>query len=194
MKTILILVFSFILFAIAAQSVEAQNRFSAEIRSGADFSSQIKSDGDLKYGWGIQGNLAYRFMPHVSVYTGWGWNKFSAEDAFAAAGSEFEMTGYSLGLHFQHPLGISNLDYFLKAGGIYSHFEFEDSSGDIFIDSGHGLGWQADFGLAIPLGNSWELMPGVQFRTLTREIKMGNTSTDLVLRNMELGVGISRSF
>lgn len=183
-----------LLLLMTTQSANAQNNLSLEVRTGAAFPIEELGDADLNTGFGFEATLAYRFMPHLSAYAGWGWHKFNAEDSFAGSDVDFEETGYTFGLQFIHPLGTSILDYFIRAGGIYNHLEVENDDGDITADSGHGLGWQMEAGLVFPLGDKWSLMPGVRYRSLSRDIEIGNVTTSTDLRYIELGVGASVTF
>jgi hypothetical protein len=93
-----------------------------------------------------------------------------------------------------HPLGAASLDYFVRAGGVYNHIEIENESGDITADSGHGLGWQAGAGVAVPLGAKWRLMPGLRYQSLSRDIDVGPTTTDVDLTYIALEIGFHRTF
>ena len=107
---------------------------------------------------------------------------------------DFEETGYTFGVEYLHPLGNSPLDFYIRGGGIYNHIEVESSDGDITADSDHGLGWQIEGGLAFDLGNRWMLKPGVRYRSLSRDIEVGNTTTDIDLTVFNTSIGISRTF
>lgn len=178
----------------ATELTYAQSPFSFEFRTGVDFATQELGNADLNTGFGFEGTFAYRFMPHLSAYAGWGWHRFASDNSFAGSSVDFEETGYTFGLQFLHPLGATQLDYFVRAGGIYNHIEAENSDGDITADSGHGLGWQAETGLAFDIGNKWQLRPGVRYRSLSRDIEIGNTTTDTDLSYFEFGVGIAKFF
>ena len=191
--SILMIVFGISTLFVSHPAV-AQSRLSWEVRSGIAFATQDLGDADLGTGFGFEGTLAYRFMPHLAGYAGWGWHRFSADQSFAGTNADFEETGYTFGLQFVHPLGKLPLDYFVRGGGIFNHIETENGEGNITADSGHGLGWQVETGLAIPLGNHWQLMPGVRYRSLSRDIEIGTVSTAVDLTYLTVGVGISRSF
>lgn len=66
----------------ASHSVEAQDLWNLEFRSGVAFATQDLGDADLDTGFGFEGTVAYRFMPHFATYAGWGWNQFSAYQSF----------------------------------------------------------------------------------------------------------------
>ena len=106
-----------------AQFVAAQGKFSFELRGGVSVATQDLGDADLNTGFGFEGILDYRFMPHLGAYVGWGWNRFSAEKSFAGQDVDFEETGYPFGLQFNHPIGSSSLAYYIRGGGIYNHIE-----------------------------------------------------------------------
>jgi opacity protein-like surface antigen len=165
-----------------------------EIRGGTAFPTQKLGGADLDTGFGFEGSVAYRLMPHLAGYAGWGWNQFSAERSFAGADVDFEETGYTFGLQFVHPFGMSKIHYALRAGGIFNHIEAENTDGDIVGDSDHGFGWQIDAGLEIPFGDRWQVKPGVRYRALSSNIDVDNTETAVDLNYLSVGAGLSWSF
>lgn len=189
MKTLLVL-----LMLCSFHVAVAQDRLSWELRPAVGFATQELGDAELTPGLGIEGSIAYRFMPHLSAYAGWGWQQFSANHSFAGANVDVEETGYTFGLQFIHPIGTLPLSYLVKAGGIFNHIEIENGEGDVTADSGHGLGWQAEAGLVFPVGEHWRLLPTLRYRALSRDIEVGNSSTAVDLNYLSVGVGISRFF
>lgn len=196
MRCASVFVIAFALFAassvLAQDRVLTHDRFSVEIGGDAAFATQNLGAADLGMGFGFEAAVAYRFMPHLSAYAGWGWHHFTAEGFLAGVDMDAEETGYTFGLEFAHPLGASPLGYFVQAGGLYDHIEFE--GGDHAMDTGHGLGWQLGAGLVAPLGAKWRLMPGVRYRSLSRDLEIGNVTTDLDLTYLTVRVGLSRTF
>jgi len=193
MKPVLIGVISLVIVCISL-SVGAQDRWSLAIGSGAAFATQDLGDADLDTGFGFEGTVVYRFMPHLAAYAGWGWSQFSADQSFAGTDVDFEESGYTFGLQFIHPFGTSKIDYLIRAGGVFNHIEAENTEGDIVGDSEHGLGWQIDAGLAIPLGSRWQVTPGVRYRALSSDIDMDDAETAVDLTYLSAGVGVSWSF
>ena len=147
---------SFLLFIATlsfAFSMQAQNRASFELRGHASFPTEDFNNTELQNGMGFEGMFDYRFLPHLSVYAGWGWNQFTTDAAVNEL--DVEETGYLFGLQFNHPIGDGWLSYYVRAGGTYNHLEIEDTSGDILDDSGHGLGYRIGLGFdIIVLGQS----------------------------------------
>jgi len=182
----------FMLFA--SQWAVAQEHWRLEFRPGVAFPTQEMGGADLGTGFGFEGTIAYRFMPHLAGYAGWGWHQFSADQSFAGTDINFEETGYTFGLQFIHPIGTSKLNYLVRAGAVLNHIEAENNDGDIIADSGHGLGWQLGAGLDIPISDRWQLTPSVQYRSLSREIEVDEATTDIDLNYLSLGIGVSWSF
>lgn len=185
---------TFFVLVFASHFVSAQSRFSAILRPGVNFPTKDLGNADLKTGFGVEGTIAYRIMPHLAAYTGWGWNHFAADQSFAGTDMDFDETGYRLGLQFIHPITKSELSYVLGAGAIYNHIEVENNKGDIISDSGHGWGWQADAGLSVPLGNRLHLLTGIRYQSLSRNIKIGAANTTVDLNYLSAGVGIKWIF
>lgn len=184
---------SIILLMVATTST-AQKKWSFEIRPGANFATTELGDANLNTGFGFEGTVAYRLLPHLAAYTGWSWNRFSADQSFAGSNIDFVETGYCFGLQFLYPIGQSGISYMVKGGGTYNHIETENSDGKMINDTGHGLGWQAGAGITIPLSKRLLLIPEVRYRSLSREIKIDNITTAADLNYVSVGAGLSWSF
>lgn len=175
------------------RSLLAQERFSLQFRPGVSWATTKLGDADLKTGFGFEFTGAYRFMPHVHAYLGWGWNRLQSDESFAGDKTDFEETGYVFGLQFMHPLKDQlPLDYFVRAGVIYNHIEAENADGDIFADSGHGPGFQAEVGVAFTPGPAWKIIPGIKYQTLSRTLTIEEQDFDVELNYLSLGVTIHR--
>lgn len=190
MKKSIVLIYSLIIL-FTFTNMQAQERWSVELKSGVSIATKDLGDADLGTGIGFEGNVAYRFMPHLSAYAGWGWNQFNAKESFAGKDMDFEETGYSLGLRFIHPLGVSNIRYLVHGGALFNHIEVENNEGDIVSDSGHGIGWQIGTGLSIPLSSQLSINPVISYRALSRDIKIDNIKTSVDQNYLSLGIGLS---
>jgi outer membrane protein W len=193
MKKLLFTIVALTLLTVFNQS-QAQDKWSLEFRPGVNYATQDIADANLELGFGTELTLAYRFMPHLAAYAGWSYNNFAVDQSFAGTDASFEETGYTFGFQFIHPIGESTLSYLVRLGGTYNHIEIEKNNGDIIIDSGHGLGWQAEAGLVIPLSEKFSLSPSVRYRSLNRDIEINNVSTSVDLNYLSVGVGLSWSF
>jgi len=178
--------------ALAQDRVLTTDRYSVEIGGDAALATQDLGPADLGMGFGFEAAVAYRFLPHVSVYAGWGWHHFTADGFLPGVDMDAEETGYTFGLTFAHPIGGSPLGYFVQAGGLYNHIELE--SNNEAMDTGHGAGWQLGAGVVAPLGAQWQLVPGLRYRSLSRDLRIGNVTTDLDLTYLTVHVGLARTF
>jgi hypothetical protein len=175
--------------------LSAQHRLSVQFRPGVSFATTDLGDANLKTGGGFEFAAAYRFMPHVSLYAGWGWNRFASDASFAGPKNDFEETGYVLGLQFIHPFYQKfPFDYFLKAGAISNHIEVENSDGEIFADSGHGFGFQVETGLSFSLSDSWRITPGIKYQSLSRDLKISERIYRVDLNYLSVGATIAKTF
>lgn len=179
--------------ALSSGAQEKNRRFGLELRPGASMATVKLGDAKLNPGLGFEGTLQYSFMKGVSLYAGWGWNKFASDDSFAGSDIDFEETGYVMGLRYTYDLPASPLALFVRGGAIYNHIEVEDGD-DIIADSGHGWGWQAEAGVDISLGKGWLLRPGLKYQSLNRDLTIGNTTHNVDLNYLSLGLGISKFF
>ena len=183
-----------VLLSMSSFAQETEKRFGFELNSGASIATKKIDDTRLKPGFGFEGTFHYRFMPHMGVYAGWGWNRFGAEESFAGNNVCFEETGYVFGLNFKHPIGTSKLAYYVRAGALYNHIETENSNGDIIIDTEHGFGYQLAGGIDINLGRQWSLTPGLKFNSMSRNTEMEGTSRQLDYQYISARIGIAKRF
>lgn len=180
-----------VLLLLASNTLFSQNKWSAELRPNIDFPTSEIDNSDIKTGFGFEVAIGYRFMEHLGAYVGWGYNNFQIEDSDA----DFDETGYTFGFQFIHPIGTSEkLSYLIRAGGIYNHIELEDEDGDLIDDSGHGLGWEVGAGLNYDLDSNWHLRPQISYRALSRDLKLGDSTTNVNINYVAVGVGIVKTF
>ncbi len=189
----IVLFFSAVILMCASQNTFAQGRFSIELRPGVNFATQKLGQANLEMGYGIEGVIAYRFLEHLGVYAGWGWNHFGSDQQINGTNLDFEETGYTYGLQFIHPIGNSKVNLLLRAGGLANHIEVEQGD-DIVFDSGHGFGWQIEGGFAIPIGSHLSLMPSVRYRTLSRDLTIETVTTEVDLNYLSVGLGVRVNF
>lgn len=173
--------------------LQAQNRFSLELRGGAAIPTADLGDAALNTGGGMGLNAAVRFMPHALVYAGWDWFRLTTDEPFAGADFDVENTGYAFGLQFQHPM-VSTIDGWFRAGGIYSHIELENDDGDVIADSGHELGWEAGGGVSIPISGRFALTPGFRYRTFSTDLEVNGTRIPVDMSYVAAELGVSWSF
>jgi len=183
-----------VLISVGALAQENEKRFGVELNGDVSFVSSDLAGGSLNTGLGFEAILQYRFMPFTSVYGGWGYSHFNANESFAGSDVDFEQTGYILGLQFKHPIGNSPVSYFARAGALYCHIETENNSGDIISDTGHGIGWQAAAGIEVALGKNWSLAPGLKYNWLSGETDFGGSTYQLDHRTVSARIGIVKRF
>jgi opacity protein-like surface antigen len=183
-----------VLLSMSSFAQESEKRFGLELNSGASFATKKIDGASLNPGFGLEFTLHFRFLSHLGVYAGWGWNRFGADESFAGNDVCFEETGYVLGLNFKHPIGNSKLAFYVRAGGLYNHIETENADGDIIHDSKHGFGYQLAGGLDINLGKNWSLTPGLKFNSLARETDFEGTPAKLDYQYVSVRIGIAKKF
>ena len=177
--------------ALCSNSSFSQNKWSAEFRPNINFPTEDFVDATIKTGFGFEVALGYRFMEHLGVYAGWGHNSFDIDDS----DRDFDITGYTFGLQFIHPIGTSeSLSYLFRAGAIYNHIEVEDNDGNLIDDTGHGLGWEVGVGLNYHLGFNWNLRPQIGYRAFSRDLNVEGTKVNIDLNYISFGVGVAKIF
>ena len=106
-----------------------------------------------------------------------------------------EETGYAAGLRFEHPLTAdSRTALWVRGGATINHLELEDVNGDLIDDSGHGLGWEAGAGVAVRVGGSWDLTPGIRYRSLSRDVEVADVTIPVQLQYLAFEMGIRLTF
>ena len=183
-----------VMLLIFSNQAMAQKNWSLSLRSGANFTTTKLGDSNLKTGYGFEGTIAYNFLPNLAIYTGWGWNKFNTDRLFTLSNIDIVETGYRAGLQFTAPIGTSKLKYLIAGGGVYNHLEVENAEGKMTDDSGHGLGWEFEGGVVVPLGSRFNLTPTVRYHFLTRNLNNGNLATEVNLNYVSTGLGLSYLF
>ncbi len=189
---------SFLLFGIAvlffSLTVKAQEKWSVEFRPGLNFPSNDVGNTEAKVGYGFEIVGAYKIMPHLAAYAGWGWNQFKGEDRVSKDDIILNETGYTFGFQFIHPIGTSNFSYVAGAGAIYNHIELENNTGDITADTGHGFGWQVAAGIDYEIAPNLSFRPMLRYRSLSRSLEVANVSTDMKLNYFAFGIGLILEF
>jgi hypothetical protein len=174
---------------------QTQKRFNINVRPAVNFPTKKLGDATLNVGFGFEGTIAYWFIPNLSVYAGWGWNKFQADKSFAGNSIDVVETGYRAGLQFRYPIGSSKIQYLIGAGALYNHIEIENENGDLVNDyDGHDFGWQAEGGIVVPLGERFNLTPTVRYQSLMTATKIGSVNTPVDLNYISGGVSLSFLF
>lgn len=186
-------------FAGLAHAQTRDSRWSLEVSGDASLPARTLAGADLATGAGGGFNLRYRTQRHLSLYAGWEWHRFTSDDLASPTSTDAEETGYTFGMRFDHPLRGERLDrrtaaYWVRGGGTASHIELENPSGDIFSDTGHGMGWELGLGLAFPLGDRFTLAPGARYRSLARDLALGDRTRAATLAYVSVGIGVVMQF
>jgi opacity protein-like surface antigen len=192
MKTMVVCA-ALVLAIAAPRAAQAQSPLSLEITADGAVPTQTLGGSDLGTGFGFGANLRYRFMPHLAAYAGWEFHHHRSDDLIGGRRTDVEDTGYTVGLRFEHPLA-GRTAYWVRAGALYSHIELENADGDLVADSGHGVGWEGGAGLAIPLRSRLALTPGFRYRTLTRDLEIGSSTSSVTLSYLTFGTGVAITF
>ncbi len=191
---VLIFVVVALLLSIGATAQNSEKKFAVELNAGGAIPVSKIDNTKLNVGGGFEAAFHYRFMPHLGVYAGWGWNKLSADKLFEQNDICLEETGYVFGLQFMHPVADYSFDYYVRAAGLYNHIEVENGEGNIVHDTGHGFGFQVAGGLNFNLGKNWSLNPGVKFNALNRKTNFEEVSVNMDYQYIAVRVGIVKSF
>lgn len=179
----------------AAPSLSAQQRVSIDLRAAAAAPTQKLGATELGTGLGLGGTVAFRLQPHLHVYGGWDYMHFAADNVPALSAFDYEETGYTLGLRFEHPvLASPRFAFRVEGGATYKHIEIENDDGDLVADSDHGAGFEAGAGVVVPLAGAFKGVAMARYRSLSRDFTIGTVTTNGALRYIGLEVGVTRRF
>jgi hypothetical protein len=181
--------------ALMAEAAAAQQRVTVDVRADVAMPVEKFAGAELGTGVGFGGTLAVRIQRHLHVYGGWDWLHFNPEASFAGVDMDFEETGYTFGLRFDHPIrGQTGLTLRIDAGGTYKHLEIEGNDGEGLLDSEHKPGFELGIGFTIPIGGSWRVASGARFRSLKPEFDIDQGTTKATLRYVGFELGVTKRF
>jgi opacity protein-like surface antigen len=182
-----------LLLAVATTS-EAQSRFSAEFRPGFNFPVSDLDEENLGLGFGFEVKAAYKIMPHLKGYGGWGWNSFKTDSKQMNDELELTENSFTFGLELRLPVTDPPITYFIYGGGVWGQLKIEDMGNTINASSDYGLGWQLGGGVEFTLTDYWSLKPDVRYRSLSREFMIMNIPSEVDMNYFAVGLGIMGKF
>jgi opacity protein-like surface antigen len=179
---------------LAASPVRAQDRWTAEVRGGANVNPSQFETVNLNTGIGFGGALGVRVLPDLFAYGGWDWQHHSAQAPVFGASADIDDTGYAFGLRYVVPVSYRAKPW-VRAGGLYNHVEVELSPHDFLIaDSKHTLGLEVGGGLEVALGGPWSLTPGLRYRWFEPTVRFRGVESSSTLSDVTFDVGIALRF
>ena len=182
-----------ILILFISITVKAQEKWSVEFRPGLSFPVSDMENIDAKIGFGFEFTGAYKLMPHLAIYAGWGWNEFKGENKASSEDVVFQESGYTFGFQIIRPIGTSSFSYVGSAGAVYNHIELENQLGET-SDSGYGFGWQLALGVDYEFATNLSLRPMLRYRSLSRDLQIENVASNLKLTYISFGIGLAWEF
>jgi hypothetical protein len=194
MRIVVIAATALSLFALPYDA-PAQERIALDVRGVLASATGDLADADVGTGFGFGATLALRVQEHLHLYGGWDWLHFGADEAFAGGDADFEETGYTFGLRYEHQLRAGwRTGFRLEGCGTYKHVEVEDGDGDPIADSDHKLGFELGAGLVTPLGDTWRVTTMGRFRSLSPEFDVAPATTSGTFSYVALEIGLTRRF
>ena len=187
----LLMIAATLLFSMSAKS---QEKWTVEFRPGLNFPTNDPGDVNTKIGFGYEFTGAYKVMPHLAVYGGWGWNQFKGKDNYSSENFTFEESGFTAGLQMVRKIGTSAFSYLARAGAVYNILRLENDAGNFSAKTNRGLGWQIEAGIDYQFTYNLSLRPMIRYRSLATEFDISNFSADLKLNYISFGVGLAWDF
>lgn len=172
----------------------AQGKWELSIIPGVNVPTNKFGGSELGTGFGAEARLGYQLTNFLSAYTGWGWNRFNAEESLAGPDVDYEETGYLFGLQFNYPTTVTKITYVVSIGGLYEHIEAENAAGQIIGNTDFSLGTQIGAGVSITLGRNFKIIPSVTYKALSTDFKLDNETTPVNLKYLTANAGLSYTF
>jgi len=189
MKNVLYMSLGVLIIMTASMQARSQGLLNVAFRPSHSIPLKDFGTTSLKKGGGFEVDFSYQFIDGFTVYGGWAGNIFVPEDD--ASFDRLKETGYRLGIQRIQPLSKSSkLNFLFSGGAVLNHIEIEDND-DIMDDTGHGVGWEAEVGLSIPLNENWQIVPGFRYHALSREMITDGVYVPVDLNYIAIGVAVA---
>ena len=172
----------------------AQSRFSAEFRPGFNIPTAELGEEELGLGFGFEVKTAYRIMPHLKAYGGWGWNSFKTDSEEMIDDLELTESSFTFGFELQLPVADPPVTYFVYGGGVLGQLKIEDMGNTINTSSEYGLGWQLGGGVEFKLTDYWSLKPDARYRSLSRDFMIATIPLEVDMNYFAVGLGVMGNF
>ena len=172
----------------------AQERWTAELRGGANVNTNQFAATDLKTGFGGGAAVNIRLVPDLFAYGGWDWQHHGTRTPLFGPGAQVEDAGYAFGLRYVVPLAYRARPW-VRGGGLYNHVEVRGSwDGEPLADSKHTLGVEVAGGLEVALSGPWHLTPGLRYRRFEPTVRSGGLESSSTLSDVTFDVGVMLRF
>jgi len=177
-----------------ASPAGAQERWTAELRGGANVNTNQFVATDLKTGFGGGAAVSVRLVPDLFAYGGWDWQHHGTQTTVFGQGAQVEDNGYAFGLRYVLPLG-SRTRPWVRGGGLFNHVEIRESwEGEQLADSKHTLGMEVAGGVEVALSGPWSLTPGLRYRRFEPTVRSGGVESSSTLSDVTFDVGVMLRF
>lgn len=183
-----------IIISLNNSCLKAQKNYIIDCGPPGNFPIALSGNTNLNNGFGFEFNCTYHVLSNFSIYSGWDWNKFTCVKSFAGSYTDFEETGYVLGIKYIHPVENTNFNYFISAGTTLKHIEIQDQKGEIIADTDFGFGWETSIGIALNLKQRWSISPSFRMRSLKRSVNLNEIQNNFELSYISLKIAIGWKF
>jgi hypothetical protein len=185
-----------ILFVLGATiTCKAQERWGVAFRPQLNFPTTSFMDTDLRVGNGLELEVTYDVLPHLTFYTGFHWDQFDTDERFDEEHIDFNQAGYIFGGRLRLPFNKSKIGYYLSVGTIYSKIRLTT---DIPLDNPKTtskLNWQFGAGVTIPVFEHWVFVPELRYRSSSSsQISINNMEETLNARFITISAGAMYRF
>ncbi|MFC4633121.1 outer membrane beta-barrel protein [Dokdonia ponticola] len=178
-----------------ALTCNAQERWGVAFRPQLNFPTTSFMDTDLSVGNGLELEVTYDVLPHLTFYTGFHWDQFETNEGFNEEHIDFNQSGYIFGGRLRLPFNKSKIGYYLSLGTIYNRIRLKS---DLTINNqktAFKLNWQLGTGVTIPLFDHWVFTPEIRYRSSSNyPITLQMTQETLNIDFITLSAGVMYRF
>jgi len=181
--------------ALGAPSIAtAHDGYHWDFRYDFDIPTQGFDSREISDGLGFEGTVSYGLSPEISIYAGWSLRRFKSDLPLESRSINVQDSGYGVGIQWEYLTGDSSIAYRVRVGAKYNIIELENQREQLLSASDRYLGWEIAFALMIPLGDHWELTPGIRFTSLPTDVLLNSQASIDRFEYVSIGIGISHRF
>lgn len=165
-----------------------------DFRYDFDIPTQGFGSAEINEGLGFEGTVSYGLSPAISVYGGWSLRRFKTEAPLESRRINVQDSGYGIGVQWQSLTGENSIGYRVRVGAKYNIIELENQREQILSASDRYLGWEVALALLIPLGDHWELTPGIRYTSLPTDVLLNSQVRIDQFEYVSIGIGVAHRF
>lgn len=179
----------------ATLNCNAQERWGVVFRPQLNFPIASFMDKNLSVGNGLELEVTYDFLPHLTFYSGVHWDQFETNEDFNEEHIDFDQSGYIVGGRLRLPFNKSKVGYYLSLGTIYSQIRLTSDIPTNNQKTAFKFNWQFGTGVTIPVFQHWVFVPEIRYRSSSSSsIRIQTTQETLSIDFITISAGAMYRF